>query len=211
MQNLLDDKSTRQKLIMLLNKCDGMSTEELSNELKITPMGIRQHLLALENKGFVTYEPERKGIGRPGFVYKLTEKAEDLFPKFYHNFLLDFLVEIEEREGRKKVDDLFRWRKERIYRNNMDKINGTAELPAKIRKMAAVLKEEGYLVELEEAGNNYLMKQYNCPVSLISKRYRECCTHELDMYRQLLDMDVTRVQCLADGAPACVYSLPKPN
>jgi predicted ArsR family transcriptional regulator len=209
MQKIMEENTTRRKLIMLLKKCGSMSTEQLSNELKITPMGIRQHLLALENKGYVTYEAERKGIGRPGFKYKLTEQADSLFPKLYHLFLLDFLEEIEKREGREKIDKLFRWRKENLYRKNSERINGDTALPVRIKRMAEKLEEEGYLVEIEEDSENFFIKQYNCPISMVSKKYRESCKHELDLYRKLLNTDVTRIQCLSDGAPACVYSVPK--
>jgi predicted ArsR family transcriptional regulator len=81
MSLFFDDNPSRKGIILLLKKNGGMSIDELSRDIKITPMGIRQHLNALEKKGIVTYVANRHGIGRPGFIYKLTELAEELFPK----------------------------------------------------------------------------------------------------------------------------------
>jgi predicted ArsR family transcriptional regulator len=50
MNMLLDENSKRNSIIQLLKKSSGLSIEELSKSINITPMGIRQHLLSLEKK-----------------------------------------------------------------------------------------------------------------------------------------------------------------
>ncbi|MDA8085331.1 MAG: winged helix-turn-helix transcriptional regulator [Nitrospiraceae bacterium] len=77
----IENGQTKDKIIILLKKNDGLTTGELSRHVGITPMGIRQHLLALERKNLIRYEMKKNGIGRPAFVYRLTELADDVFPK----------------------------------------------------------------------------------------------------------------------------------
>ncbi|TAN40628.1 MAG: winged helix-turn-helix transcriptional regulator, partial [Nitrospirae bacterium] len=69
MEFFLDRNPTRESIVHLLKKHGGMSIDDMSKQIQITPMGVRQHLLALEKKGIVTYISKRKGIGRPGFIY----------------------------------------------------------------------------------------------------------------------------------------------
>ncbi len=209
MQNIREENPTRKRILLYLKKTGGMTTEELSKELNITPMGIRQHLLALERKGLVEYEAKRHGIGRPGYIYKITEKADTLFPKHYDKFILQIFEEIEKREGKKKIAHLFKWRKETLLKNFQASINGSKDTREKLLTLAGILEKDGYLVEFVEDNNSYQLRQYNCPISMISKKYRESCKTELDFYKELIGNDVKRIACISEGSPACIYSVPK--
>ena len=70
MWSVLNDNPTREKILLLLKKNGPQSIENLSQELRITSMGIRQHLLSLERKGLIDYVAKRQGIGRPAFLYR---------------------------------------------------------------------------------------------------------------------------------------------
>jgi predicted ArsR family transcriptional regulator len=209
MVKIKEENPTRKKIILLLKKSGGMGTEQLSKALGITPMGIRQHLVALEKKGFVTYDTRRQGIGRPGFIYKLTDEAEDLFPKQYDTLLLEILDELEKREGRPKVEELFRWRKDRLLKDIKGRIDNTSPLSEKVSHISDMLSKEGYFTEVVDNGDRYLLKQYNCPISVVSKKYYECCKYELAMYRELLEADIAKEECISEGATACVFSIAK--
>ncbi len=209
MQKIGIENPTRRQIVLLLKKHGGMTTEQLSNALNITPMGIRQHLLALEKKGLVTYEVKKQGIGRPGFIYRLTEIADSIFPKRYDELLMDILNEIEQKEGRKKIDEIFRWRKNRLLEERRRLLNHGTSFDDKIKGMAKILEDDGYLIELDEDRNSFYLKQYNCPLSQVAKEYKECCKYEIQLYRELLERDVHRNSCLSDGDNACIYVIPK--
>ena len=102
MLTYINENPTREKIIFLLKKNGPLSIEDLSKELHITSMGIRQHLLSLERKGYINYVTKRQGIGRPAFLYRLTEKAQNLFPSVYDEFILDTFKDIENNEGKQK-------------------------------------------------------------------------------------------------------------
>ncbi|HHN64764.1 MAG TPA: winged helix-turn-helix transcriptional regulator [Nitrospirae bacterium] len=209
MQRIDIENPTRKKIVMLLKKHGGMTTDELSRFLNITPMGIRQHLLALEKRGIITYELKKGGIGRPGFIYSLTEGAENLFPKSYHRLVIDILEEIEKKEGIKKVEDLFRWRKARLLKERQAVLGDITSMEEKVKAMSSILDREGYLVEYDRDDHNYYIRQYNCPLSAVARRYSQCCKYELQLYRDLFSKKVTRKGCIAEGSTACVYSIPK--
>src|SRR5574340_1521811 len=120
MNTFFDDNSTRNSIIQLLKRSNGLSIEELSKIIHITPMGIRQHLLSLEKKGIVTYIAKKHGIGRPGFFYMLTDAAEALFPKSYDRFAREALEFLRESEGPEKLDMFFKWRKDKQLKTFKD-------------------------------------------------------------------------------------------
>jgi predicted ArsR family transcriptional regulator len=205
----LNENPTREKIIMLLKKNGPMPIEDLSKELKITSMGIRQHLLSLERKGLIDYVTRKQGIGRPAFLYKLTDTADNLFPKAYHSFIIDTLRDIERNEGRDKVDELFKWRRIRLIKDTKDIFSDKENLDEKVYGLKDMLETKGYLVELDESDNAFTLKEFNCPIFHVASEFKEACKHELQFYKEVLGRDVKRHECMSDGNISCTYSIPK--
>ena len=203
------DNNTRKKILLVLKKCGSMSVDDLSRELNITPMGVRQHLLILERNGVVEYITKKHGVGRPGFLYKLTETADGLFPKAYMEFAMDLLTDIEENDGREKMDSIFRRRKDRALDEKIKMLSGKETLPDRLSALAEILQNRGYIAELEEDENHFRLKQFNCPISKLASRFKDICRHDLDLFRELIGGDVERSQCISEGAQSCEYVIPK--
>ncbi len=204
-----DNNPTRKQIIMLLKKNILQSVAQLSEHMSITPMAVRQHLMGLEKQGIITYKPKKSGIGRPVFLYSLTKKASDIFPKSYSDFVREMLSILEDEDGRKKVDMLFRLRKERTKASRFKSLSSHEGLDGKVSELAVILDDEGFMVELEEDKDKYSLKQFNCPLANIASDYPEVCKYELQLYSDLLGKGLDRLEWLVDGAPACVYSIPK--
>jgi predicted ArsR family transcriptional regulator len=202
------ENQTRKSITLALKKCGSLSVDDLSREVNITPMGVRQHLLVLERNGVVEHITRKQGVGRPGFLYKLTDKADDLFPKAYSGFALDILRAIEEKDGRRKIDELFKNRKDRILSERMKTFSGKS-LTDRVTHLVEILQNEGAIVELEENARQFKVKQFNCPLSKIASTYREACTYDVRLYQDLIGADVTMQQCITEGAQACVFVIPK--
>jgi predicted ArsR family transcriptional regulator len=209
MELFIEENSTRKNIIQLLKKTSGMSIDELSRKINITPMGVRQHLLALEKKGVVSYISRRQGIGRPGFIYMLTESANDYFPNTYDNFALGMLRDIKKHEGPEKIQKIFSWRKERLLKTNMEALKGREGIDDIVTGLRQFLEDNGHLVELSRNNGHYHLKQFHCPIRKIAVEFSDACRHELDMYRDLLGKNVTREHTMSDGAPACLYIIPR--
>jgi predicted ArsR family transcriptional regulator len=208
MKPVYDENPTRQHIITLLKKSDGMSIEELSKQISITPMGIRQHLLSLEKKGIVSYVAKKHGIGRPGFVYRLTEAADELFTKSYEYLALDLLRDVKKFEGQEKVGKMFGWRRDRVSKHLKDALAGHTGLEETLHALKNLLDSEGRMAELSKEDDTYLLKTFNCPISKVANEFNEACMQELQMYRELLDRNVTMEQCMGQGSQSCVFSIP---
>lgn len=205
----LIDNPTRKKILLALKKNGSMSVDDLSGEVKITPMGVRQHLFILERKGAVEYVTRRHGVGRPGFLYRLTETADDLFPKSYQTFAMDILTELERLDGKGKIDEIFRRRKERIASEIRRLLSGKETVSERLHALSDLLQRDGFIVDLEENATSFKLKQFNCPISKVALRFKEACTHDLQLFREIIGEGVSREQCLSDGDQACVYVIPK--
>ncbi len=195
--------------MLLLKKNGGMSIEDLSKVIDITPMGIRQHLLALEKKGFVTYVARRRGIGRPGFIYMLTDSANDLFPKAYDSFAVGVLRDIKKYEGSEIIDKIFSWRRDRLFKTNKEALSGKENLDDTLHTFKGILEANGHIVEISRNNTHYHLKQYHCPIHKISSEFKDACKYELQLYRDLIHKNITREHALSEGAQSCLYVIPR--
>ena len=202
----IEDGQTKDRIIMLLKKTGGLTADDLSKRVGITPMGIRQHLIALERKGIVNYDSRKHGIGRPVFVYSLTERADDIFPKVYRDFSLDLLKDLESLDGRDKVDGLFRIRKERLLESRGKQL-ANQDFHGKIKALSNMLEEEGYFTELAENDGNYTLNQYNCPISKVASHYSEACGYETELLSELLGRQVFMKRSIPLGDHYCSFKI----
>ncbi|MDP2156793.1 MAG: winged helix-turn-helix transcriptional regulator [Nitrospirota bacterium] len=204
----VDENPTRQNIITLLKKNGGMTIEDLSKKISITPMGIRQHLLSLEKKGLVSYTAKKHGIGRPGFVYMLTESADDLFPKTYDRFALDILREVKKNDGQEKINKILSGQRDKVLGRKKEALSGLSGLDEIVQGLKNLLVSEGSLAELDKEGDNYILTTFNCPIRKVAAEFNEVCHEELQLFRELLHRNVTMVQCMGQGSPSCIFSIP---
>jgi len=200
-------QSTRRRILVTLKKQGGMSADELSESLGITPMGVRRHLMTMEKDGLVEYTPVQRGVGRPSYIYSLTAAADDLFPKHYSQFLMDVLDLIRSLDGQDKLDLLLAKRNERLIKQYAPRL---ADLPLekRIAELARILDESGFLSEWERLDDKtYLLWEHNCVLAQVSTFCPQICTYELDMLRQLLQADVTREKHMLIGDEGCCYRI----
>ena len=80
-------------IIMLLKRGSGMSVNELSAALRMSYMGIKQHCIYLEKKGYIdAWRRPKPAGGRPEKMYRLTAKMDVLFPKSAGELAIDLLA-----------------------------------------------------------------------------------------------------------------------
>jgi len=205
------DMSTREKIMMLIKTNGEASTKLLTEQLGITLMAVRRHLLALERDHLIASKTVRQPMGRPTAVYHLTKQAEDHFPKKYHTVALDLLAELEGEAGEDMVNHLFDLRKKSLFNKFEGQLQGK-DLEGKVAALSDIQNENGYMAEWEkETDNAYILTEYNCPISQVASKYNHACTCELSLFESLLDAEVERTDCLSKGGKKCVYRIRKKN
>ena len=202
-----EETSTRREIINLLRVVGPMTVGELGERLHITHVAVRRHLTSLERDGLVTSVQQRLPMGRPTRVYSLTEAADSLFPKKYGALsleLLDFLNETDPA----LMETFFAHRGKAMVQRFAGEVVGET-LAERVERLTAVQQANGYLAEFEPGdGSVMFLKEYNCPVSQVSRRYPHACAHELEFFKAVLGTDdVERVECIARGGQCCRYRI----
>lgn len=199
--------STRRLIMTLLKKKGPLTIGALAEELGITEMGVRRHVLQLEQESLAKTKVVRQAMGRPLHVYSLTERAEDHFPKSYHNLALELLRELDHGSGLEAVNVLFEGRRRRMlaqYAPMMENCN----LEERVAELSSIQNAGGYMAEWnKEEDGSYIMREYNCPIRQVATQYRKACQCEHQLFEELLGAKVTRSECMAEGGQCCRYDI----
>lgn len=198
--------TTRKKILHMLKLQGKLPVSVMATELGITEMAVRRHLHTLEREKLIRSSPIRRPKGRPRNVYMLTEMADRLFPKRYHELTLDLLNDLQEIEGEEVVNELFQRREKRLTERYHHKFVNKS-LEAKVRELADLQNDKGYMVEWEKtADGQYKLIEYNCPIAQVANRYHQACRCEINFFRSVLaGARVARPECKAEGGANCVY------
>lgn len=201
--------STRQQMLMLLKTNGAMSAAQLAIELNMTEMGVRRHLYTLEEEGLLKTEMVRQPMGRPLRTYRLSTQGDEQFPKQYHQLILDLLKEMEVWPEDDGIGRLFESRKQSLLAKYAPQM-GQSSLDERVEALGTIQDHNGYMVETEqEKDGSWLLHEYNCPIAQVAQHYKQPCACELALFRELLDADVTRTECIAEQGQRCTYRIRK--
>ncbi len=200
-----ENQSTRQQIATLLRARGGLTAKEIADELGITPMGARRHLTLLERDGLLQVNIARQKMGRPTFVYSLTEQAHDLFPKNYDTLATQLLDAAQATSGDNGVSRLFAARMDQLLAQYRPRMQGK-DLAGRVRELATIQDEAGYMAVWEPADNGgFLLREQNCAIYRVACRFQQACQFEIELFRRLLDADITRVEHQMKKERFCTY------
>jgi predicted ArsR family transcriptional regulator len=207
-------ETTRQTILNILRRRNA-TVEDLTSELGLAPATVRRHLDILARDGHVDVAQERRKTGRPHYVFSISEKGEDLFPKHYvriTNRLIEEIValspdETTGRDGIELADLVFEKMAQRMAHKIAPRIHGAA-LPDRIRATAEALAEEGIVFDVEKCDGGYLLVGHGCPCPRVANQHIHACAHDQRLLSLLLAADVTYVAPEAVGrAGYCAYQV----
>jgi predicted ArsR family transcriptional regulator len=164
--------------------------------------------MTLERDGLVQYTPVQRGVGRPSYVYSLTELADDLFPKNYHQLANQLLDIIASMDGENKVEELFANRMNRLEKAYAPQL-ADKELPEQLDELTRIQNANGYLANWEQVDDNtFVFVEHNCAIAQVARACHFACDYELELYNHLLDADeITREDHMASGQMSCRYRI----
>ena len=85
------DRSARLKVINELKRTQGLAVSGLAERLQMSYMGVKGVCLDLEKRGLLDTWRQPQKLGRPQMLYRLTERAQELFPSESNGLTLELL------------------------------------------------------------------------------------------------------------------------
>jgi predicted ArsR family transcriptional regulator len=204
-------QTTKSQILGLLKRSGGSTVEELASSLNLARMTVRQHLATLERDDLVTAREVRRATGRPHFLYTLTDKGEETFPKRYDR-LADMIIdevallessEIEGLSPAEKKNLLFRKLAHRMAQQYAPRVEGKG-LEERVQTVTEILQSESGFAEWRKVDSGFEILDYNCAYRKVAENQDLCAWH-LELLTQLLGGPVRAVSFQSKGGDLCRF------
>ena len=204
------DRKTRRAVVHLLKTDGPLTSAELAGRLGVTAMAVRQHLYTLQSEKFVAVEERPVPIGRPAKHWRLTREADRLFPDAYAELSVSLIGALGDAFGPAGLQRVLESRGARQLALYTARIPPTASLKEKVRQLARIRTEEGYMAEVHSAGKGaFLLTENHCPICAAATQCQGFCTAEIDLFRKVLGpgVQIDREEHIVSGARRCAYRI----
>jgi predicted ArsR family transcriptional regulator len=198
---------TRRAIVRLLKQEGPLDSASLARRLRLTPMAVRQHLYALQREKLVTAEERPVPLGRPAKHWQLTRAADRLFPDAYAELTVALIGAMGETlgpSGMKRVLDARAAAQRSSYGR---RIHHSLPLGRRLRELARIRSEEGYMAEVRRDGGSYLFIENHCPICAAANACQGFCASEQELFQSVLGPGVwvERAEHIVSGDRRCVY------
>ncbi|MFK7863580.1 MAG: helix-turn-helix transcriptional regulator [Pseudohongiellaceae bacterium] len=207
----MDLSKSQLSLLDRLKTRGPQSVKILSNQMGMTTMGIRQHLLDLQSKGLATQtNPEKQNRGRPIHLWTLTKKGHSRYPDSHAQVTIELINVIKNNFGETGLNQVINDRAQQVTQNYKKAL---AELPSdlasQINGLARLRDEEGYMAEVRLLPDGWLLIENHCPICAAATECQQFCVTELETFKSVMEgqASIERVDHLLNGARRCAYKI----
>lgn len=195
------------QIINTLKRSGGMSVSELSKAMKMSYMGVKQHCVAMEKKGYLDTWRRPKEVGRPEKAYRLTAKVDPIFPTVGHDMVIRILKVTERQIGPNEPERLLFGYFQDLGEELAKKVKGKSVIEkatslAKARELAGHLSECKY----DPKGGLRVMEYHN-PMQPLFEQYPTAERMEASMFEKLLGTSVEREVVEASGLKCYIFQI----
>ena len=202
------ERKTRRAIVKLLKTDGPLGSAQLAERLGLTAMAVRQHLYALQNENLVTAEERPVPVGRPAKFWRLTREADRLFPEAYAELSVALIDALKDSFGDEGLERVLVSRCARQQTDYARRIRPADPLEKKLKELARVRTEEGYMAEVKrDADGSFLLVENHCPICAAATACQGFCSTELDLFRAVLGpgVGVERAEHIVSGDRRCAY------
>jgi predicted ArsR family transcriptional regulator len=203
------DVRTDERILYLLKTKGPQAASALAQRLHLTAMAVRQHLYRFREEGLVKFSNERRPVGRPAQIWRLTERAATRFPESHAELTLEMIDAIRAAFGEEGLNKLLKERTRRQLRDYSAKIRSAGSgLLERVRALSEIRSAQGYMSEcMARPDGTILFAENHCPICIAAESCQGLCREELSLFREVLGKKTTveRTDHILAGARRCAY------
>lgn len=196
--------STRDVILEAIKQANEATVDELAGAADVSPVTVRHHLNTLQAEGLLQTKSVRRKVGRPYYVYSLSDKGHELFPQRYVRLSSRLLDELKERFPEDTVADIFNNVVNKIANDHRNQFEGRP-IEHRLDFLVGLLADEGFLASWELTEQGYRLTEYSCPYFSIGQRHSEVCHFDKQLVQIVLDTDIEQHSCMLQGDTSCQF------
>jgi len=196
-------RSQRLSVINHLKRDPGLTVRQLAERLEMSYMGVKQHCLDLEKDGYLDTFRRHRGVGRPELLYRLTSKAQDLFPQADNALSISLLEQARKLFGPGAAGKM-------LFLHFQEKTKAWAEAirgdtPVERAKwLARVREREGHMADFREEPSPRIVERHH-PMQALLEAFPEVAVMEREMFERVIGAPVRREATVAGENYECVF------
>jgi predicted ArsR family transcriptional regulator len=197
-------KSTRDLMRGLLATRGEATVGDISAELGLNQANIRRHLEVMRAEGLVDVTIRRHEIGRPSYVYKLTERAEEM--SAHYPRLVDRMVKrlASQPESAPLLIQLFDGVAEDVAVAHRPQVTG-ATVGERVAETSSALTEEGIVDHWRKDEDGFHLMNTTCPYRKAAEASDAPCNADHKVVESLMGVPVEQISRIIDGHHMCEY------
>ncbi len=196
--------STRDTILHTIKAQPNANVEELAEAANVSPVTVRHHINTLQADGLIQSQSVRRKVGRPYYVYSLSEKGQELFPKRYVRLTARLLDELKSHLPPEIVSEVFSSVVSGVLDDHRGKFEHL-EFEDRLEYLVELLAEEGFLAAWEKTDGGYLVTEYSCPYISLGESHSEICTIDKELIVNVLEVPVEQNNCMLEGGQCCEF------
>jgi predicted ArsR family transcriptional regulator len=200
---------TADRLLHALKATGAQTAATLARRLDVTAAAVRQMLAKHAEEGLVTFEDRRTSVGRPKRHWLLSDKGHGRFPDSHAGLTLELITATEAVFGADGLERLIAHRESSTLASYRDRLAGARSLAERVRRLAKIRSDEGYMAEARRDGDGMLLVENHCPICAAAKSCQSLCRSELQVFQAALgdEVAIERTDHIVAGARRCAYRI----
>ena len=200
---------SQRKFLYLLKTRGPLSAAAISRTLGMTKEAARQMLHKLSDDKLVQCAAQTSGVGRPTNVWQLTDQGNTMFPDTHGELTVELLNHVRQLFGEEGMSRLIKAREQSTRTFYRSQIAEGETVEEKVKKLARLRSDEGYMAQWEKTDDGYLLIENHCPICAAAATCQGFCQAELTTFQSVLGPEVTveRTDHIIAGARRCAYRI----
>jgi predicted ArsR family transcriptional regulator len=207
--NLDNTANASDRLLGVIKRRGPQRVADLAAALGITAEAARQQVARLAADGLLVADTERRGVGRPTQIWRLTEAGHARFPDTHAELTLRLIDAVRAELGEVALERLIRVREIETLQAYRQALVGATTLASKLARLSKIRSREGYMAEFQQDADGFLLLENHCPICAAATACQGFCRAELEIFRAVLGPGVAieRTEHIPAGARRCVYRI----
>ena len=196
--------STRDVILHTIKAQPKANVDALAEAAQVSPVTVRHHLNSLQADGLIQSDSVRRSVGRPYYVYSLSEKGQELFPKRYVRLTNRLMEELKTHLPPDTVQQVL----SSVVDSVLEEYRGEYEnlsFEERLDFLVELLADEGFLATWEKTEGGYLLTEFSCPYLALAEAHSEICKIDQALIINVLDVPIQQNSCMLGGSGCCAF------
>ena len=178
---------------------------EIAANLRLNQANIRRHLEVMRAEGLVDVRSQRQIVGRPAYMYRLTERAEELnahYPRLV-NRMVRQMASLPDG-GKQILEQVFAGVADDVASAYRPQVTG-ASVAERVAQTSDALKDEGIVDHWRKDDDGFHLMNTTCPYRKAAELTDAPCHADHRAVELLVGAPVEQVSRMVDGDHMCEY------